>query len=91
MVREAAVEAHLTLLVNQRGGLCYKWVCSNTQGVPDRIVLMPGGRTIYVELKSRGGRLAPWQRRMHAKLRGMGFRVEVFWTPEQVTEFVCDL
>lgn len=91
VMREAALENVLVGEVSSRGGLCLKWVSPGIRGVPDRIVLMPGGRTIYVELKSRGGRLSPPQRRMHTKLRDMGFRVEVLWTLEQVNEFVCGL
>ncbi len=91
VAREAAIEIVLVGEINLRGGLCLKWVSPSTRGVPDRIVLMPGGRTIYVELKSRGGRLSPPQRRMHTKLRDMGFRVEVLWTIRQVNEFVCSL
>ena len=91
VMREAALENVLVGEVSSRGGLCLKWVSPGIRGVPDRIVLMPGGRTIYVELKSRGGRLSPPQRRMHTKLRDMGFRVEVLWTIRQVNEFVCSL
>ena len=41
--RERNVERRLVDLVRRRGGLCLKWTSPGTVGVPDRIVVMPGG------------------------------------------------
>ena len=63
-MKESAIEAWMVRAIRSRGGLCYKWVSPGTTGVPDRIVILPGGRTIYVELKTEVGRLSeiqkPW-------------------------------
>jgi hypothetical protein len=50
-------------------------------GTPDILVVAPGGRTLWIETKSKGGRLSPAQREMHNKLRAMGHdvRVAVLW------------
>lgn len=42
-------------------------------GVPDLVVLFPGGRSLYAELKAAKGRLSPKQELWRDKLMGMGF------------------
>lgn len=71
---EKEIEAKLRKLVESRGGLCLKWVCPGWVGVPDRIVLLPGGRVIFVETKRpKGGRVSPMQKWWARKLTLMGF------------------
>ena len=71
---EREIEAELRRRVEQRGGRCLKWVCPGWTGVPDRIVLLPGGRIHFVELKRpRGGKLSAMQRWWGHKLYDLGF------------------
>jgi hypothetical protein len=71
---EKEIENKLRLLVARHKGLCLKWVCPGWSGVPDRIVLLPGGRLVFVETKRpKGGKISPRQRWWADKLRGMGF------------------
>lgn len=71
---EKAVESALTEMVKARRGLCLKWVCPGWAGVPDRIILLPGGRIIFAETKRpKGGRFSPLQRWWAKKLTGLGF------------------
>ena len=73
-VLEKEIEAKLVKLVKQTGGLCLKWVCPGWAGVPDRIVLLPGGRIVFVELKRpKGGRVSKLQEKWHEILVGLGF------------------
>lgn len=73
-VLEKEIEAKLRDTVKQNGGLCLKWVCPGWAGVPDRIVLLPGGRIIFVELKRpKGGKVSSRQMWWARKLRGLGF------------------
>lgn len=88
---ENAVENYLVEGVRVRGGACPKLVDLGRKGFPDRTVLMPKAKIIFVETKCEDGEVAPWQARYHKLLRGLGFRVEVLWTCAQVDEFLCSL
>lgn len=39
------------------GGLCLKWTCPGHRGVPDRMILFPGGIIAFVELKRPGAKV----------------------------------
>lgn len=71
---EKEIEKKLVQAVEALGGRCIKWTSPGTTGLPDRIVLLPGGRIAFVELKrprgSRKGSLQPYWRRV---LMHLGF------------------
>ena len=67
------------------GGRCMKWVSPGNRGVPDRIVLLPGGRVAFVEMKRPGGRTDPLQEYWHNQLRSLGYPVYVIYTPEDLS------
>ena len=54
-MRERDVEKVLVDEVRRLGGRAYKWTSPGNAGVPDRMVIMPGHRPIFVELKADGG------------------------------------
>ena len=87
-MRESAIEARLVREVKKRGGLCYKFVSPNNPGVPDRIVITPEGRTIYVELKTEIGRLAKIQQWQIEEMRKRGVDVRVLKGLDKVMAFV---
>ncbi len=89
-MRESKIEEKLRLGVEAKGGECFKWVSPNRSGVPDHIVVLPGA-IVFVETKAPLGELKPWQERCHARLRELGFDVEVLWTMGMVHEFLCSL
>ena len=60
-LRESQLEKKFVGLVQNRGGLARKFVSPNQRGVPDRIVVWPGGRVHFVELKTRNGKLSKLQ------------------------------
>lgn len=88
---EKDIEARLKRGVEQAGGLCLKWVSPGCTGVMDRIVLLPGGKVIFVELKKPGGRLSERQKYMASKMTALGLDVRCLWTMEAVEYFVQDL
>ena len=87
-MRESQIEARLSREVKHAGGLCLKWVSPGCTGVMDRIVLLPGGRVIFVELKQPGGRLSERQKWMRDVLSGLGMDVRCLWSKEQVDELL---
>lgn len=87
-MKESDIETRLVRLVRERGGLCWKFVSPGNAGVPDRIVVTPRGRTIFVELKTKNGRLSPQQRRQIQALCLRGAEVRVLYGLEQVKDFV---
>lgn len=75
--RESIVEKHLTAAVKAAGGIAYKFVSPGRRSVPDRIVLLPGGRIVFVECKAPGKAPRADQLREHERLRALGFTVVV--------------
>lgn len=87
-MRESSIESKLVRMVRERGGLCFKFVSPGNPGAPDRIVITPAGRTVYVELKTEAGRLAAIQKWQHEELRKRGADVRTLKGLEQVKAFV---
>lgn len=76
-MKESDIERWLVRQVKDLGGFADKYTSPGNPGVPDRIIVMPGGRVIFVELKTEIGRLSgiqKWQRERYQKM-GVDFRV----------------
>lgn len=89
-MRERVVERRLTEQIKAVGGWSVKLLPS-VAGLPDRIVLLPGGRIFFVELKSPSGRLSTVQEVIHHKLQNLGFTVHVLYSPWEVDAWVQSL
>jgi hypothetical protein len=88
---ERDIEEYLVRAVRQIGGSCEKFTSPNRRAVPDRLVLMPGGRIWFVELKAPGKKPTAMQERDHAKRRELGFRVKVIDSVEGVDNFLDEM
>jgi hypothetical protein len=89
---EAAIEGMLCEGVLMRGGLCPKVVDKGRRGFPDRLVILPGHPTYFVELKRpKLGKLASWQSRYHTDLRAAGQKVWVLWNEEDIARFFVEI
>ena len=88
---EKRVEALLVSGVRRMGGVAYKFVSPGNSGVPDRIVLMPGGQVYFVELKREGGQLTSLQKRQITRIMKLDCRVEVLHGLVEVSNFLLRL
>ena len=85
---EKEIEKKLINLVRKHGGLCLKWVCPGWSGVPDRIILLPGGRVVFAEVKRpKGGRLSELQKYWGERLKSLGFPCWVIWDEADLQSF----
>jgi len=87
LILEKDVEAALVRRVKALGGLCEKFTSPGRRSVPDRLVTMPGGQIIFVELKRPGGKPTEAQLKDHAKRRELGCDVRVIDNLEDARAF----
>lgn len=90
-MREREVEKKLVQAVRRMGGICPKWVSPGLDGVPDRIVLLPGGRIGFIELKAPGKKMRPMQKKRNGKLESLGFLVFCIDRTEQIEEVLHEI
>ncbi len=83
-ISEKKIEQMLVRAVKAAGGICPKLVSPGTDGMPDRMVLLPKGRIGFVEVKAPGGAPRPLQTHRHRQLRALGFPVFVLDDPERI-------
>lgn len=72
---EAQIEAGCRDFVVAMGGQMFKLTPSQSNGIPDRLVLLPGGKIMFAELKKPGETPAKLQLYFHRMLRNLGFTV----------------
>lgn len=83
-MREKTIETKLVQAVRAKGGLAPKFTSPGFDGVPDRLILLPGGKVAFIELKAPGKTLRPLQVRRKRQLEALGFSVYCIDRPEQI-------
>lgn len=90
-MREKSIEQKFVHAVKAAGGIAPKLVAPGFDGMPDRMVLMPEGRTAFVEVKAPGEKPRPLQLVRHRLLRRLGFRVYVLDSEKQITRIIDEI
>lgn len=74
-VSEKVLEKKLKAKVGGAGGLCLKYHNSFDTSYPDRLIIIKGGLSAWVELKTTGEKLTKLQEHQVQKLRALGQNV----------------
>ena len=90
-MRESFIERKLIRAVLDAGGLALKFVSPGFNGVPDRLLLFPGGRLAFCEVKAPGKKPRPLQVHRMEQMRALGFRVYVVDSVEQIGAMICEI
>lgn len=90
-MREKIVEIYLREQVKKIKGIAFKFVSPGNAGVPDRIVLLPWGECVFIELKAPGKKTTALQDRQIERIQKLGFRVEILDSADRVDEFIKSL
>ena len=83
-MRERTLELKLVKETRKRGGVALKFVSPGYADMPDRLVLLPGGKLAFVEVKAPGKKPRMLQVKRHEKLRELGFQVFVLDATEDI-------
>lgn len=87
-VREKDIEIYLRDQVRKAGGKAYKFESPGNDGVPDRIVLFPGNRVFFIELKAPGKKPRPLQIKQMKTIESYGCNVLTIDTKYGVDDFI---
>lgn len=90
-MREKTIETKLVQAVRAKGGLAPKFTSPGFDGVPDRLILLPGGKVAFIELKAPGKTLRPLQVRRKRQLEALGFSVYCIDGVEQIGGILSEI
>lgn len=90
-MKESEIERWLVEQVRRLGGIADKFVSPGNPGVPDRLVVMPGGRVYFVELKTEIGRLSNIQKWQRQRYRNLGVDFRVIKGKQEAKEFINEI
>lgn len=88
---EREIENYLNDNIKKLGGRAYKFVSPGNRGVPDRMILLPGGRIIFVELKTKDRYPTKLQRVQIKRMRDLGADVRVIRGMDAAKDFLDEL
>ena len=90
-MREKKIEQKLVTAVKKHGGICPKFVSPGFGGMPDRLLLLPHGRSAFVEVKAPNQKPRPLQLSRHRLLRRLGFQVYVLDALEDIDKIILEV
>ncbi len=87
---EKQVEKHLVTEAKRLGGVAVKFPTIFNRSWPDRILLLPGGKIAFIELKAEDGRATLGQLRIIQYLNELGFTAQVLHSEMAIDVFLRD-
>ena len=90
-MREQEIEQQLVRAVKKMGGRAVKFTSVGFDGMPDRLVLLPGGKCGFVEVKAPGKKPRELQVVRHEMLKAWGFKAYVLDAIGQIEEIINDI
>ena len=88
---EREIERKLVAKTKAAGGIAPKFTSPGFDGMPDRLLLLPGGKMGFVETKAPGKKPRPLQLARHRLLRRLGFKVYVIDGVEQIAPILDEI
>lgn len=88
---ERDIEKTLYESVKKKNGLCLKFTSPSMTGVPDRLILLPGGKIGFVEVKRPGQKPRPIQEKRIRQFRYLGFKVYVLDKKKEINGIIKDI
>lgn len=90
-MQEKAIEHKLVKAVKNMGGIALKFISPGFDGMPDRLVLLPGNIIAFVEVKAPGKKSRPLQLARHQLLRQLGFKVYILDCADDINELLSEI
>lgn len=87
---EKDIEKLFTAEIKRAGGKAFKFTSPGNDGVPDRIVMLPDGRILFVELKTDTGKLSRLQELQCRQIAELGQTVRVLHGLAEVRDFFLE-
>lgn len=87
--KEASREKRLKISTEAAGGCCIKFFSKGDTGWPDRILVLPGGVTWWIELKRDSGKVRPLQVLRGKQLTELGHKYILLDTDEKMNTFIA--
>lgn len=88
---ERTIERALVRECRRRGWLALKFTSPGLIGLPDRLVLLPGGQVVFLEVKQPGGRVSRQQQLWLERLTALGVPAHVVWSAEEAMEVLHEI
>ena len=87
-ITEKIIEIYLRDRIKKVGGIAFKFISPGNDGVPDRLICLPDGKAIFVELKAPGKTTRPLQDLQITRLRNLNFKVFIIDSKEKADELL---
>lgn len=88
---EKQIENRLRKRIKKMGGLALKFISPGMAGVPDRIIMLPFGKVVFVELKAPGKKMRPLQIKRKKQIEALGFKIYVVDSYQDIEHFVKEV